>query len=132
MSDGNRSGVNCSLRKEQASDAASVLASIVLPTPGTSSIRTCPSHSSATMSSLVACRFPTTTLSTLASSRSKPISSLTAIAAVMLRESTGWRTADDDGSEGGQLPDADAGLLQQFKDREKGDDHILDTMAILQ
>src|SRR6266508_2922828 len=46
-SDGSRSGVNWMRRTEQSIDRASALASIVLPTPGTSSIKTCPSASRA-------------------------------------------------------------------------------------
>ena len=45
MSLGSRSGVNWMRRTEQSVDRASALASIVLPTPGTSSISTCPSAS---------------------------------------------------------------------------------------
>ena len=43
---GSRSGVNWMRRTEQSIDRASALASIVLPTPGTSSISRCPSASS--------------------------------------------------------------------------------------
>ena len=50
----------CSLR-----DRASDFAIIVLPTPGTSSIRTCPWPASATIVSSSSARFPTTTFSTL-------------------------------------------------------------------
>src|SRR5699024_3254369 len=42
ISDGNRSGVNCILLNSQSSDLANDRTSIVLPTPGTSSINTCP------------------------------------------------------------------------------------------
>src|ERR1035437_7946609 len=45
MSLGNRSGVNCTRRTEQSMDFAKALASMVLPTPGTSSISRCPSAS---------------------------------------------------------------------------------------
>ena len=38
MSLGSRSGVNCTRRTELSTERASALASIVLPTPGTSSI----------------------------------------------------------------------------------------------
>jgi len=37
MSDGNKSGVNCTRRTEQAIERPKALASMVLPTPGTSS-----------------------------------------------------------------------------------------------
>src|SRR5215831_16059700 len=42
-SDGRRSGVNCRREKWQSSERASALASIVLPTPGKSSMIACPS-----------------------------------------------------------------------------------------
>src|SRR5919106_6110967 len=42
-SDGSRSGVNWSREKEQSSERASALASIVFPTPGKSSMIKCPS-----------------------------------------------------------------------------------------
>src|SRR6185437_13370661 len=42
-SDGSRSGVNCSRANEQSSERASAFASIVLPTPGKSSMIRCPS-----------------------------------------------------------------------------------------
>ena len=42
-SDGSRSGVNCTRPNEQSIDAASALARLVLPTPGTSSISRWPS-----------------------------------------------------------------------------------------
>src|SRR6187399_1040824 len=42
-SDGSRSGVNCRREKWQSSERASALASIVLPTPGKSSMIACPS-----------------------------------------------------------------------------------------
>src|SRR5512132_2100668 len=49
MSLGSRSGVNCTRRTEQSIERARVLASMVLPTPGTSSSRRCPSASSTVM-----------------------------------------------------------------------------------
>ena len=49
--------------------AAIARASSVLPTPGTSSIRTCPSARSATTASLMTSGFPRTTEPTFSSSR---------------------------------------------------------------
>ena len=49
MSLGSRSGVNCTRRTEQSIERARVLASIVLPTPGTSSSSRWPSASSTVM-----------------------------------------------------------------------------------
>ncbi len=66
MSLGSRSGVNWTRRTEQSIDRASALASSVLPTPGTSSISTCPSASSTVRASLTACGLPAMTLSTAA------------------------------------------------------------------
>jgi hypothetical protein len=43
MSDGSKSGVNCSREKVQSSDRASAFASIVFPTPGKSSMIRWPS-----------------------------------------------------------------------------------------
>src|SRR5437868_438409 len=57
-------------RNEQSSVRASDLASIVLPVPGTSSISTCPSHSSATSSKSMTSRLPTITRSILSPARS--------------------------------------------------------------
>jgi len=65
MSLGNRSGVHCKRLKVRPSEAATARASMVLPVPGTSSRRTCPSHSSATISSSMVARLPTMTRSTL-------------------------------------------------------------------
>ena len=45
MSDGSRSGVNCTRFHEQSMEAAMALARLVLPTPGTSSMRRWPSAS---------------------------------------------------------------------------------------
>src|SRR5215203_6297836 len=46
------------------------LASTVLPTPGTSSIKTCPRHNKATRTSSTSCRLPTMTRSTFWMTRS--------------------------------------------------------------
>ena len=51
-------------------DLASGLASIVLPTPGTSSISTCPWHSMATKANRTSWCLPMMTFSTLAMMRS--------------------------------------------------------------
>ena len=69
MSEGSRSGVNCTRRKVQPRERAMVRASMVLPMPGTSSIRTCPLQRMATRSSSVASRLPTMTRSTWACRR---------------------------------------------------------------
>ena len=62
---GSRSGVNCSRRKEQSIERAMALASIVLPTPGTSSINRCPSATRATRARRISACLPRTTFSTL-------------------------------------------------------------------
>ena len=69
-SEGSRSGVNWMRRNEQPMLRLSALASIVLPTPGTSSIRMWPSHSSATSAIRTSTCLPTITRSTLATTRS--------------------------------------------------------------
>ena len=64
---GRRSGVNWIRRNEQSIDRAIDFASIVLPTPGTSSISRCPSATSATSASLISLCLPRTTRSTFSS-----------------------------------------------------------------
>ena len=64
MSLGVMSGVNWMRLNEQSSDRARALASVVLPTPGTSSINTCPRHSIATIISSMVLSLPTMTLPT--------------------------------------------------------------------
>ncbi len=64
MSDGSRSGVNWMRRTEQSTERASALASIVLPTPGTSSISRCPSASSTVSASRTTSGLPSITCST--------------------------------------------------------------------
>src|SRR4051812_21235379 len=59
MSAGNRSLVNCSRRDCKPSARASARASVVLPTPGTSSISRCPRASRQATARLMACSFPT-------------------------------------------------------------------------
>jgi hypothetical protein len=61
MSLGSRSGVNWMRRTEQSIDRASALASIVLPTPGTSSMSRCPSASKTMSASLTASALPSMT-----------------------------------------------------------------------
>ena len=61
MSLGSRSGVNCTRRTVQSMDRASVLASRVLPTPGTSSTRRCPSASSTVIAVRTTDCFPSIT-----------------------------------------------------------------------
>ena len=63
MSDGSRSGVNCTRRTEQSIERPSALASIVLPTPGTSSTSRWPSASSTTRARSTELRLPSMTLS---------------------------------------------------------------------
>ncbi len=70
---GSRSGVNWMRRKVHPVDAARLRARIVLPTPGTSSISTCPWHSSAMSVSRTSSAFPMITFSTLAMTRSAMI-----------------------------------------------------------
>ena len=69
MSEGSRSGVNWMRRNEQSMLAARARARSVLPTPGTSSIRTWPSASRATTASLMTSGLPRTTEPTFSRSR---------------------------------------------------------------
>ncbi len=64
MSLGSRSGVNWTRRTEQSTERASAFASIVLPTPGTSSISRCPSASSTVRASRTTEGLPSITDST--------------------------------------------------------------------
>ena len=68
-SEGSKSGVNWIRRKEQSILAAMARARSVLPTPGTSSIRTCPSASRATTASRITSGLPRTTSPTFSISR---------------------------------------------------------------
>ena len=61
MSLGSRSGVNCTRRTEQSIERAKVLASSVLPTPGTSSTRRWPSASSTVIAVRTTDCFPSMT-----------------------------------------------------------------------
>lgn len=70
MSEGSRSGVNWMRRTEQSMDRASALASIVLPTPGTSSMRRCPSASNTVSESRTTSGLPSITPSTALRTRS--------------------------------------------------------------
>src|ERR671934_990131 len=67
---GTRSGVHWMRRNERSSERATARASVVFPTPGTSSSRTWPSTRSAARSCSVASRFPTTTVPTWVARRS--------------------------------------------------------------
>src|SRR5438552_56184 len=69
-SEGSRSGVNWMRRKVQPMLLLRALASMVLPTPGTSSMRMWPSHSKATRAMRTSACLPTMTCSTLATTRS--------------------------------------------------------------
>jgi len=68
-SEGSRSGVNCNRSKEQPSERASDFASMVLPTPGTSSIRMCPRLSRAITQSSISASLPTSTRLTFSTIR---------------------------------------------------------------
>src|ERR1700686_3755945 len=68
-SEGSRSGGNCSRSKEQPRERASDLAGIVLPTPGTSSIRMWPRLSSAMAHSSISALLPTSTRLTFSTIR---------------------------------------------------------------
>src|ERR1700733_8394858 len=68
-SPGSRSGVNWTRRTEQSIERASALASSVLPTPGTSSIRMCPSASRTVIASRMASGLPEITVSTASVTR---------------------------------------------------------------
>src|SRR5437868_8629007 len=70
MSLGTRSGVHWTRRKVRSSERATARASVVFPTPGTSSRRTWPSTRSAPSSCSVTSRFPTTTAPTCSTRRS--------------------------------------------------------------
>ena len=59
--------MNWMRRKEQSIERAIDFASMVLPTPGTSSMSRCPSAMSATSASLISACLPRTTRSTLVS-----------------------------------------------------------------
>src|ERR687891_1273473 len=65
MSVGRRSGVNWIRRNEQSIERAMALASMVLPTPGTSSIRRWPSATRVTRASRISALFPWMTRSML-------------------------------------------------------------------
>ena len=69
MSDGKRSLVNWMRWKLPPTDAASARASVVLPTPGMSSISRCPRASSVVTASRIAPVLPRTTVAIWASSR---------------------------------------------------------------
>ena len=68
-SPGSRSGVNCTRSKEQPLARASALASMVLPTPGTSSMSTWPRQRRASTHSSISASFPTITVPTLSTRR---------------------------------------------------------------
>src|SRR5438477_440170 len=70
MSLGTRSGVHWMRRKVRSSERATERASVVFPTPGTSSRRTWPSTRRAPRSCSVTSRFPTTTAATCSTRRS--------------------------------------------------------------
>jgi len=79
MSLGSRSGVNWIRRTEPSMDRASALASMVLPTPGTSSMSRCPSASRTISASLTASDLPSMTDSTaVPTCRAVPTSSSSA------------------------------------------------------
>jgi hypothetical protein len=57
--------VNCTRFQVQSIEAASALARLVLPTPGTSSMSRCPSASKHMTARSIAARLPCTTVETL-------------------------------------------------------------------
>ena len=63
ISDAMTSGVNWARRKSSPVALAIAAASVVLPVPGTSSIRTCEPESIAVISITISVRFPTITCS---------------------------------------------------------------------
>src|SRR3989441_11317974 len=73
---GSRSGVNCSRSKAQPRERDSDLASMVFPTPGTSSIRTWPRLSSAMTHSSISASLPTSTRLTFRTMRSPKAATL--------------------------------------------------------
>src|SRR5712692_5125954 len=73
---GSRSGVNCSRSKAQPRERDSDLASMVLPTPGTSSISTCPRLSMAITHSSISASLPTSTRLTFRTMRSPKAATL--------------------------------------------------------
>src|ERR1035437_693845 len=77
-SEGRRSGVNWMRRKLQPRLLATALASMVLPVPGTSSIRRCPRQSNATSVRRTSWRLPMITRSTFAATLS-PVSLMVVI-----------------------------------------------------
>src|SRR5688500_4180825 len=77
MSDGTRSGVHCTRRNSSASVRATARASVVFPTPGTSSRSTWPSTSSAAKSCSIAARLPMTTRPTCSTRRAAASRTLT-------------------------------------------------------
>ena len=79
---GSRSGVNWTRFHEQSIDPASALARLVLPTPGTSSIKRCPSASNAMTANSIESRLPRTTVAMLPTTLSKSVAKLVADAAV--------------------------------------------------
>ena len=70
-SEGSRSGVNWIRCHCRSSEVASALARLVLPTPGTSSMRRCPSATRHTRASRTASSLPWMTRSTLSTMPSK-------------------------------------------------------------
>src|SRR3954469_16036419 len=75
-SEGSRSGVNWIRRTEQSMLRASALLSIVLPTPGTSSMRRCPSASSTTSVDDTRSVLPSMTFSMLVRTRPMTLASV--------------------------------------------------------
>src|SRR5713226_2066509 len=73
---GSRSGVNCSRSKAQPRERDSDLASMVFPTPGTSSISTWPRLSSAITHSSISASLPTSTRLTFRTMRSPKAATL--------------------------------------------------------
>ena len=72
-SEGSRSGVNWIRLKSQSIDLANDLASKVLPTPGTSSMRTCPSATRQSRICSIGWRLPWMTFSMLVAMRAEAV-----------------------------------------------------------
>src|SRR5258706_2412632 len=90
MSEGSRSGVNCTRVKRAPIDAARLLASVVLPVPGKSSINTWPPEAKAASSRRTPSRLPRMTFSMLAAMR--PNSRLASRAGISCRVAASTRS----------------------------------------
>src|SRR6266487_1077210 len=122
-SEGSRSGVNWMRRHWPCTDAAIARARVVLPTPGTSSSRMCPSARSAVSASRTTCGLPRTTDSMLAASRATSsakacTSSAVRVAAVLRGGACVTGRLSWFASAGGQLVDVVRILVVQVQPNE--------------